>query len=510
MRRLTTRSQVLGLRWSRRLGTDTRPADVGWLRRAAGGFRQRDGLTLSHMEAPGYGPTRSFFESPLIHYMPQEGTPNMMRADVGSSIAPSEIESPSATEFGRPLLVGDLVRLTDAVTRSGFAGSIAAAARAGTVGVVEKVSVHSEQATVRLTGYFDHPLGLPMVMERADADAWQQWREQFGPVQRILPTGDRAGPEASALLLETAVRSPPSVAPSVRDLRGELARAVPALEVPFTSLEAASSVLQVQAPVESSLVESAEGGGRGVVGWQPVCGETAARRRAMAAAHHASLPSLRRVSEARRRGDMPLLGFGHGEGFLQPGGETSMAHDAPVIAYDGSGTAREYNLLYIDEEAEFAVVGMGSASGALYSTNVSLRLLQLADVYLPFTRVISPSLPLGHLVRSLPIRELYATSADFGPAQPYFKYHSAPLPPGETSLWGSLRGLFGQAPFDESETAARAWERLRTELIERRSSQSGGMEALQRESAESGSIKLPLELFCLSVGRVDLPVYLAI
>ena len=52
---------------------------------------------------------------------------------------------------------------------------------------------------------------------------------------------------------------------------------------------------------------------------------------------------------------MPLLGFGHGEGFLQPGGESSMAHDAPVMAYDGSGVGREFNLLYIDEAAEFAV-----------------------------------------------------------------------------------------------------------------------------------------------------------
>ena len=103
--------------------------------------------------------------------------------------------------------------------------------------------------------------------------------------------------------------------------------------------------------------------------------------------HAASLPYLRRVSEARRAGVMPLLGFGHGQGFLQPGGEnttsslnskgtctgatplgsppsrtfgppggdTSMAHDAPVLAYDGSGVGRQFNLLCIDEEAECAV-----------------------------------------------------------------------------------------------------------------------------------------------------------
>ena len=221
-----------------------RHADVGWLRRAAAelGLRKRDGLTLSRKLAPEawakYNRSQSVLESPLLSYRPQEGTPNMMIADVGIT-AVADLTVPSMRRVDQPLQIGDLVRLTDAVTHSsGFAraitGVISAAARAGTVGVVEGHSASSEVAVVRLTGYYDHPLGLPMVMERADGDSWQRWRKKCGPVQRILPTGELAGPEESLYLTAAGTElaaSAPMGTRSARDVDGELARQVPAIEV---------------------------------------------------------------------------------------------------------------------------------------------------------------------------------------------------------------------------------------------------------------------------------------
>ena len=227
-----------------------RHADVGWLRRAAAelGLRKRDGLTLSRKLAPEawakYNRSQSVLESPLLSYRPQEGTPNMMIADVGIT-AVADLTVPSMRRVDQPLQIGDLVRLTDAVTHSsGFAraitGVISAAARAGTVGVVEGHSASSEVAVVRLTGYYDHPLGLPMVMERADGDSWQRWRKQCGPVQRILPSGELAGPEESLYLTpagtELAASAPMGTMGTVgtrsaRDVDGQLARQVPAIEV---------------------------------------------------------------------------------------------------------------------------------------------------------------------------------------------------------------------------------------------------------------------------------------
>eukprot|EP00966_Prymnesium_polylepis_P114585 2647704-Prymnesium_polylepis.1 len=259
-------------------------------------------------------------------------------------------------------------------------------------------------------------------MERTDGEAWERRRQQHGPVQRILPTGELAGPEEVAMLEGSGRAAAPSGVCSVRDVA--LARDVPALEVPLASLERSDGTA-----------------------WQPVGEATAARRQALAPMRAATLPYLRRVSDARRSGAMPLVGFGHGEGFLQPGAQTSMANDAPVTAYDGSGVGRSFNLLYIDEESDHAVVGMGSATGALYSANVSLRLLPLADVYLPFSKVASPSLPVGKLLHGgigEVIEELYGAGGAGGPGgEPHFKYDGAPLPPADDSVFASLRSLFG-------------------------------------------------------------------
>ena len=152
-----------------------RPADIGWLRRAPAEpslRRARDGLTLSHKIAPSawaasYG-AKSVLESPLFSYRPQEGTPDMMLVDVGTSTT-AEL---TVAKFDQELAVGDIVRVTDAVTASGFGGMITSAVRAWTVGVVEAVGrgPHSSP-TIRFVGYFDHPVGLPMVRERADGDA---------------------------------------------------------------------------------------------------------------------------------------------------------------------------------------------------------------------------------------------------------------------------------------------------------------------------------------------------
>lgn len=484
---------------------DVRHADVGWLRRAAAelGIRQRPGVTISHKIAPGTWrlqdlPTGanaqgSVLESPLLSYRPQEGTPNMMLVDVGVAKT-IDATGPSTIQFDRhQLQVGDLVRVTDAINEQQFlSGIITKAVRAGTVGVVESAE-GSDTPVVRFTGYFDHPLGLPMVKERADGDMWKRRRLQHGPVQRILPTGELAGPETGILLTEGTTQGLAASAPSsrsARDVDVELARDAPALEVPLGSLERSDGTA-----------------------WQPLCGETAARRQAMGSMQMASLPFLRRVSEARRSGAMPLLGFGHGESFLQPGGETSMAHDAPVLAYDGSGTGREFNLLYIDEEAQCAVVGMGSASGALYSSTISMRMLPLADVTVPFAKLFSPSMPLGRLLDGTlgeAINELYREggSSHGKPSdRPYFKYNGAPLPTGQPdSLLASLRALFTRDDTVSAQlSTGRAWERLRSELLERR---RGDAEALRRDILATGAIQLPLDLFCVSVGGRDLPVYL--
>lgn len=359
----------------------------------------------------------------------------MLDVDVGVAKA-IDATGPSTIQFDRhQLQVGDLVRVTDAINEQQFlSGIITKAVRAGTVGVVESAE-GSDTPVVRFTGYFDHPLGLPMVKERADGDMWKRRRLQHGPVQRILPTGELAGPETGILLTEGTPQGLAASAPSsrsARDVDVELARDAPALEVPLGSLERSDGTA-----------------------WQPLCGETAARRQAMGSMQMASLPFLRRVSEARRSGTMPLLGFGHGESFLQPGGETSMAHDAPVLAYDGSGripTGREFNLLYIDEEAQCAVVGMGSASGALYSSTISMRMLPLADVTVPFAKLFSPSMPLGRLLDGTlgeAINELYREggSSHGKPSdRPYFKYNGAPLPTGQPDSLVSLQACARSSP----------------------------------------------------------------
>ena len=145
--------------------------------------------------------------------------------------------------------------VTDA---SGFGGTFRAAVRAGTVGVVE--STGPMGASVRFTGYFDHPLGLPMVMERAHYEIWDYWRRELGPVQRILPTGEYAGPEESVLLMADAASTPPPARmSSALDVSSALARDVPSLEVPFASLECSNGTA-----------------------WQPVSEATAKRRQAMA------------------------------------------------------------------------------------------------------------------------------------------------------------------------------------------------------------------------------------
>lgn len=444
-------------------------------------------------------------ESPLLGYRPQEGTPNVMVVNVGIPPAEGPLTTPSMRQAAEPLQIGDLVRVTDAVRDdSGFAGSITAAVRAGTVGVVEGHSPRSQLPVVRFTGYFDHPLGLPMVRERADGDKWQHWRKQHGPVQRILPTGELAGPEEGTLLALSAGAqaeekvSLPSVARNAREVDGELARRVPALEVPLACLERSDGEA-----------------------WQPVGESAAVRRQAMAPMHAAGLPVLRRRSEARFSGASPLLGWGHGEGFLRPGADTSMVHDAPVIAYDGSGVGRTFNLLYIDEAAECAVVGMGSASGALYSSNLSLRLLPLADVYVPFSRQVPPSCPLRALfgggMEEL-LKVMYAPGKGGASAELCFKYKGALLPPGEGApLWlphwlSVLVGYgVGSAPSGlvDGESVGRAWQQMLSEVVEWHR-QAGDSGALECEIVERGALQLPLDLFCLSVGGRDLHVYLEV
>ena len=469
-----------------------RVTDVGHLRRAAAelGFRGRDGFTLSHLPAPRawakyQSRKSSVLESPLLAYRPQEGTPDMMVADVGSAAAVTPNERhPWLVPYEGTLQVGDVVRATDALTEETTFGAIRKAVRAGTVGVVAQAAT-SSSAVVQWTGYYDHPLGPPMVMERAEAGAWAEQRQQRGPVRRILPSGKLNGSEQGLLLATGAATSPPG-APAGGDVRS-LGGGV-TLEAPLASLEVSE--------------------GRS---WQPLSAAVAQRRQARAAVHAGCLPALRRVSEGRLSGCNPLLGWDSGSGFLRPGADTSMVVDAPVLAFDGAGVGREFNLLYIDEEAEYAVVGMGSASGALYSANVSLRMLPLADVYLPTTRLVAPSLPVGRLLDG-PLGDALARlhAADDGPlpGRPSFEYHGRPLPPGDTSLWASLRALFGGGgAFDGGVSTARAWERLRSELVELR-----GREAVRRAAEEQGhgTIELPLDLFCVRLGRRQLPVYIGV
>ena len=181
-----------------------------------------------------------------------------------------------------------------------------------------------------------------------------------------------------------------------------------------------------------------------------------------------------------------------------------------------------------------AVVGMGSASGALYSSNISVRLLPLADVYLPFSKLVSPSMPLGRLLEGslgVLIHELYAVgessaggggvgaaigaAAGTGPrsfgqpqSTPHFKYRGAPLPPPDDSTWASLRSLFAQVEMSGGESVASASERLRSELLERLGATA--RDELQREVAENGALQLPLDLFCVHVGGRDLPVFIEV
>ena len=420
----------------------------------------------------------------------------MMVVDIGTANS-EELTTPRFTQCQKELRRGDLVRTTNAVNdASGFGGSIVAAVRAGTVGVVE--SAAGSAPVVRFTGYFDHALGLPMVMERRHRDLWASRRKLSGPVQRILPSGLLSGPEASHVLMmgdsslpqeaaSTASTPLAAAAHVVRNLRDEVSADVPALAVPVESLERSDGVA-----------------------WQPMGEATALRRQAMAPMHVASLPFLRRVSQARLSSETPLVGWGHGERFLQPGADSSMVHDATVLAYDGPSLGRQFNLLYIDEEADYAVVGMGSASGALYSANISVRQLSLSDIYLPFSKLISYSQPLGTLLKgslSETLEELYGASSHSFPnhTAPHFQYRGTPLPPGDVSLFATLRGLFGGRRVDGAESTGGAWKRLITEL---REWHGGSHEALQREIAEAGTIKLPLELFSVRVASQDVPVYL--
>lgn len=483
---------------------DSRPADVGWLRRAAGsvGIRHREGLTFTRKAAPSaWAASRkgSMLESPLLAYRPLEGTPDIMIVHVGASTGCGHAAL-SSQPYEQPLQIGDLVRVTDSVFDNDNAlGINTAAVRAGTVGVVEDWTA-PDRPIVRFTGYFDHPLGLPMVMEQAHGDMWSKRRELCGPVQRILPTGELAGPETGVLLTAGGEQGYLAAAGArgaldLRDLHGGLARDTPSMEVPLALLEVSDGTT-----------------------WQPVGPHTAARREAMAPIYEASMPYLRRISEARKSGDMPLLGFGHGESFLKPGGETSMAHDAPVLCYDGSGVGREFNLLYIDEEAQAAVVGMGSASGALYSANISLRMLPLSDVYIPYSKAVSQSMPLGKLLTGVlgeALRELHGRPGEetTRATVPYFKHLGKPLPPGDDSLLASLLGLFfggsssdgAGGGWDANESVGRAWERLRSECVTQLSEA-----ALANEIAESGSIRLPLDLLCVHVDGKDLPIYIDI
>ena len=468
-----------------------RPADIGFLRRAAAelGWRHRDGLTLSHKLAPTAWATyssrkSSVLESPLLSYQPQEGTPEMMMADVGrAAVEDLDLTAACYVQCKRTLRIGDVVRATDAVKEEGAFGIIRKAIRAGTVGIVEQLP-SSSSAAVHWTGYFDHPLGLPMVMERADGHAWLEHRQLHGPVQRILPSGEFSGTEHGVVLASGgSASSPAAQSRSPRQLLDP--RSVGAcviLEAPITSLEVSD--------------------GRA---WQPMSAATAERRQAMAALHAVGLPVLRRISKGRASGDSPLHLWGDGEGFLRPGADTSMVHDAPVLAYDGAGVGREFNLLYIDEEAEYAVVGMGSASGALYSANVSLRMLPLADVYLPSAKLISPSLPLGRILDGSlgdVLTHLHGEPCS-RKERPRFQYKGQPLPPADESLFAMLRGLFGTRAFDGGESTARAWERLRSELVTLR-----GREAVQHAIDASGTIELPLDLFCVCVDDRRLPVYI--
>ena len=495
------------------MGT-VRPADIGFLRRAAAElcFRQRDGLSLSRKLAPSAwatfrGRKGSVLESPLLNYRPQEGTPDMMVVDVGMAAPPAlDLSAPHFTQYERALKMGDIVRATDAMQEQTLLGTMAKAVRSGTVGVVEQVR-SSSSAVINWRGYFDHPLGLPMVMERAHGAQWHEHRQTHGPVRRILPSGDFVGIERGMLLAtgEAASLAAVTSAPlHIRDVR---------VNVTF------------EAPLESLEVSD----GRA---WQPLSGAMAMRRQRMAMVHTVGLHSLRRTSEGRLSGDKPLLGWGHGEGFLRPGSDTSMTVDAPVTAYDGSGVGREFNFVYMDEEAEYAVVGMGSASGALYSANISLRMLPLADVYRPCSRLCSPSLPLAQLLHGSfgdMLAHLHGpTSTGTGPGtggagaagvdadpqrsstRPYLEYRGRPLAPADDSLWASLRALCGdslcgrESEFNGGVSVSRAWERLRSELIEMR-----GQEAVSQAVRETGTIELPLDLFCVRVGdRGQLPVYI--
>lgn len=314
-----------------------RAADVGFLRRAAAelGLRHRDGLTISHRVGPSAWETyrknkSSILESPLISYRPQEGTPDMMMVDVGST-APADVTSPCFSRYKHTLQIGDVVRATNALQQSGIFGTIGKAVRAGTVGIVQQQPTASS-AMVNWTGYFDHPLGLPMVMERTDGDAWRAQRLKTGPVQRILPTGQLVGLERGMLLAAAdgdegggaswlAGAASADASPLLPHVRDEH-RASVAMEAPLDSLEVSNGSA-----------------------WQPMSAAASQRRQATAPMHAASLPYLRRISEGRKSGARPLLGWGHDEGFFRPGADTSMVHDAPVVAYDGAGVGRDFNLL---------------------------------------------------------------------------------------------------------------------------------------------------------------------
>lgn len=156
---------------------------------------------------------------------------------------------------------------------------------------------------------------------------------------------------------------------------------------------------------------------------------------------------------------------------------------------------------------------MGSASGALYSANVSVRLLPLSDVYLPFSQLASPSKPLGRLLDGGlgdVLKEIHGAGGAGG-IRPHFKYNNSPLPREDDSLFAPFRALFGvkkTSVLDQGDSAAAAWEHLRAEFLKQRGEDVGDGVLQACQIAESGAIKLPTDLFCVNVDGRDLPVFL--
>ena len=472
------------------------PADIGHLRRVAAeiglrNVRAREGITLSQANAPDAwdvyaARVGSVWEHPLVSYRPQEGTPRMMVVDVGSSMTPETPDPATQPVSPSVLHAGSLVRTTDAVSRIRPFGD-SKAVRACTIGVVE--SVRRDSAIVTFTGYFEHPLGLPMVMERTDWVAWQEMRQMHGGVRRALPSGSLEGHEIGIHLRRLVQGDEPvasrhgssSSVPVPRDLfTAPAGPPVPTLEVPL------------------SLLEVSDG-----QHWRPMCNETASRRQALAPIHLPGLAALRQISAGRLNGTRQLTGWG-------PGVDTSMLMDARVIAFAGSGVGRDFNLVYIDEGAEYVVVAMGSASGSLYSApgSLSFRTLPLADTYIPFAQLLQPSLPLANTLHTLTPVICAMVGAPEG-SSPYFRYHGEPLKPAaETGLFHDLWSIFsnggGAGPgegLDEQTSCAKAYQHL---LAEHVASSAGHRVGVW----EPGGVALDPQHFCMVIDGHEVVVWL--